>query len=145
MEELLELKAHIEQGRYADALALIAEMEEMSKDDKINKVESFLEILLIHLIKKRAENRTTRSWEYSISNALFHIRKINKRRKVGGTYLSEEELRNSIDEVYSMALKRASLEAFEGILRESELAEKVHENAVKTEALKLILQTQGAS
>jgi pentatricopeptide repeat protein len=28
MEELFELKAYIEQGRYAEALQLIAEMEE---------------------------------------------------------------------------------------------------------------------
>jgi pentatricopeptide repeat protein len=37
MEELLELRAHIEQGRYAKALSLIGEMEEMSRDDKIQK------------------------------------------------------------------------------------------------------------
>jgi hypothetical protein len=42
MEELLELRAHIEQGRYAEALAWLGEMEEMSRDDKINKIESFL-------------------------------------------------------------------------------------------------------
>lgn len=52
MEELLELRSYIEQGRYADALVLIGEMEEMSRDEKINKIESFLQILLLHLIKQ---------------------------------------------------------------------------------------------
>jgi len=61
MEELYELRSYIEQGRYADALVLLGEMEEMSRDDKINKVGSFLEILLLHLIKRHAEKRTTRS------------------------------------------------------------------------------------
>ncbi len=42
MEELFELKNHIEQGRYEDALALTGEMEEMSRDDKINKIESYM-------------------------------------------------------------------------------------------------------
>ena len=46
MEELFELRSYIEQGRYAEALNLIGEMEEMSRDDKISKIASFLEILL---------------------------------------------------------------------------------------------------
>ena len=73
MEELLELNAYVEQGNYAEALTLIGEMEEMSKDDKISKIESFMEILLIHLIKQHAEKRTTRSWEVSIRNAVHKI------------------------------------------------------------------------
>ena len=51
MEELFELKAYIEQGQYAEALQLIEEMEEMSKDDKINKIYSLAVVLLLHLIK----------------------------------------------------------------------------------------------
>ena len=69
MDELLELRTHIEQGRYAEALTLIGEMEEMSRDDKINKIESFLHILLLHLIKQAVEQRTTRSWMF-----LFRMR-----------------------------------------------------------------------
>jgi pentatricopeptide repeat protein len=41
MEELFELKHYMEQGRYAEALTLIGEMEEMSRDDKMNKIESY--------------------------------------------------------------------------------------------------------
>jgi len=33
MEELFELKNFVEQGKYAEALTLIGEMEEMSRDD----------------------------------------------------------------------------------------------------------------
>jgi hypothetical protein len=55
MDELTDLRTHIEQGRYADALLLIGEMEEMSRDDKIQKIESFLQVLLVHLIKQQAE------------------------------------------------------------------------------------------
>lgn len=61
MEELMELITCIEQQRYAEALVLIGEMEEMSKEDKINKIYSYIEILLLHLIKKFAEHRVTRS------------------------------------------------------------------------------------
>ena len=39
-------------------------MEEMSREDKVHKIYSFAEMLLLHLIKqKRTEQRTTRSWE----------------------------------------------------------------------------------
>ncbi len=34
MEELFALRTYIEQGQYDDALTLLGEMEEMSKDDK---------------------------------------------------------------------------------------------------------------
>jgi hypothetical protein len=73
MEELYEIRSCIEQGRYAEALNLLGEVEEMSKDDKISKIESYLEILLLHLIKQQAEKRTTRSWDVSIQNAIDRI------------------------------------------------------------------------
>jgi len=98
MEELLELREHIEHGRYDSALLLIGEMEEMSQDDKINKIGSFVTILLLHLIKQQAEGRSTRSWEISIRNAIREIIFTNKRRKAGGYYLRADDLREIIDE-----------------------------------------------
>ena len=92
MEELLELKTLLTEGKVSDALALVDEMTEMSKDDKINKISSYAKILLLHLIKQQAEKRSTRSWDLSIENAVDEIQKINRRRKAKGTYLSDEEL-----------------------------------------------------
>src|SRR5574341_383723 len=92
MEELYELRTYIETGKYQEALLLLDEMEEMSRDDKINRISSFMEVLLVHLIKQAVEKRTTRSWDVSIRNALRQIIKINKRRKTGGWYLTDEEL-----------------------------------------------------
>ncbi|QTA92508.1 DUF29 [Desulfonema magnum] len=142
MEELFELRTCLEQGRYNDAMALIGEMENMSKDDKISKVESFTIVLLVHLIKKEAEKRTTRSRELSIRNALREISRVNKRRKSGGYYLKEEELRETVHEAYEDALDNAALEAFEGRYSESELAEIVDEEKIRKEALQLILERQ---
>ncbi len=70
MEELLELKDLLLAGNLADALLLVDEMTEMSKDDKLNKIFSFGKILLLHLIKQAVEKRTTRSWDLSIYNSL---------------------------------------------------------------------------
>jgi hypothetical protein len=58
MEELLELEKSIKEGRYQDALQIVYELEEMSRDEKEAKIRSYLIILLIHLIKQKAENRT---------------------------------------------------------------------------------------
>jgi len=142
MEELLELREHIQQGRYASALVLIGEMEEMSRDDKINKIGSFLTILLLHLIKQHAERRSTRSWDVSIRNSVRQITLSNKRRKAGGFYLSDEEVRQAIEEWYALALSQASLEAFEGRYSPEELDSLVDESAITEEALGLILEAQ---
>src|SRR5438552_9133960 len=87
MEELYELRTYIETGKYQEALLLLEEMEDMSRDDKINRISSFMEVLLVHLIKQITEKKTTKSWEVSIRHALRQIVKINKRRKAGGWYL----------------------------------------------------------
>ncbi len=139
MEELYELRSYIEQGRYPEALVLLGEMDEMSYSDKVNKIGSFLEILLLHLIKQHAEQRSTRSWDVSIHNAVREIIRTNKRRKSGGYYLTQEELQEAMQEVYENALGIASLEAFEGRYDPTELGKLVNEYQVTTEALKLIL------
>jgi len=142
MEELFELKAYIEEGRYAEALQLVAEMEEMAKDDKINKIYSFTVILLLHLLKKHAEQRTTRSWEYSIWNANHQIRRVNKRRQAGGFYLSDQEMHEVMAEAYPDALKRTALEAFEGQYTEVQLEAMIDREQLQQEALAMLLREQ---
>jgi Zn-finger nucleic acid-binding protein len=142
MEELSELRRYIEQQRYAEALDLIAEMEEMSREDKINKISSFAEILLLQLIKQEAEQRTTRSWDLTIRNAVRQIARVNKRRRSGGTYLDEAELREIIAEVYQPALERASLETFEGRYDDQELGQKLSRGSIEQKALELIAAHQ---
>src|SRR5262245_11407934 len=145
MEELLELRAYIEQGRYAEALVLLGEMEEMSRDEKINKIQSLLFVLMLHLIKQQAEQRTTRSWEVSIKNAIDGVKRVNKRRKGGGYYLSLSELEESIEEIFPAALRQASLEAFEGHYDEVALAARFDTHRVKQQALQMLLDAQAGS
>lgn len=138
MEELLELRRYVQEHRYAEALDLIADMEEMSKEDKVNKIRSFAAILLLHLVKQEAEKRTTRSWDISVRNAIREIHYTNQRRKAQGTYLTEDEMRGVIGEAYPMALDRASLEAFEGRYDERELGHMVDRAAIQQKAYDLI-------
>ena len=139
MEELEALRKMIEEHDYSSALALIDEMDEMAKDDKITKIESFLVVLLVHIIKQQAEKRTTSSWERSIDHALFSVIKSNKRRSAGGYYLKPEELQAAIDEVFSYALKEAAGEAFGGAFSPKQLLDMIDSEEIKAEVLNKIL------
>ena len=138
MEELLELKGFLLSGNIADALLLVEEMTEMSKDDKLNKIFSFSIVLLLHLIKQKAEKRSTRSWEISIFNAVKQIQRSNKRRKANGTYLSQVEIRETLEDAYESALKQAALEAFEGRYETEAIAHMVDRDQVIQEAIALV-------
>ena len=140
MEELLELKELLHQGKVAEALIIVEELEEMSKTDKLNKIFSYAIILLLHLIKKTAENRTTKSWETSIFNSVKQIQRSNQRRKAKGTYLTEEELLETIDDAYESALGEAAIEAFEGSYEAEEIGEMVDREKMIQTAIDLILE-----
>lgn len=142
MEELLELREHIQAKRYHAALCLVDELEEMSREDKVNKVYSFSIILLLHLIKQKAENRTTRSWELSIRNASRQIARTNKRRKSGGYYLTEEGLLETLSDAYQSALESAAIEALEGRYDYQRLGAMVDRGQIEQQALALIVQEQ---
>src|SRR4029077_19993290 len=98
MEELWELRQHLEAGDYGAALQALDELDEMSRKDTIYKIQSFMEILLIHLINHRADRRTTRSWDHSIRTSCRRILRLNKRRKTAGWILTSAELHDALDE-----------------------------------------------
>jgi len=85
-------------------------------------ISSFAKILLLHLIKRQAEEKTTRSWDASIENAVYEIQKTNRRRKAGGAYLSTEELREAVEDAYRVAMSGAAAEAFGGCYTVTQLA-----------------------
>ncbi len=114
MEELLMLKDLLLKGDVPAALAVVEELEEMSRKDIIKTIRSYAVILLLHLIKQQAENRLTRSWEVSIRNCVREIQRENKRRKAKGYYLTSEELLETLEEAYLNAIDEASLEVEEG-------------------------------
>ena len=138
MEELLELRELVVSGNLEAALSLIDELEEMSKEDKINKIYSYCVVLLVHLIKQQAEKRTTHSWDVSIRNAIDAIERINKRRKSGGYYMNKQEIEEILPGAYNRALDNASLEAFGGIYDELTLRNMVDQELIIKQALNFI-------
>lgn len=138
MEELLELKALLLKGDLQGSMAIVEELEEMSKSGIVSTIRSYAVILLIHLIKQFAENRSTRSWDVSIRNSVREIQRKNKRKKAGGYYLSEAELRETLEEAYLNALDEASLEVKEGRYEPEELEAQIAKETILQQAMRLI-------
>ncbi|WP_413167045.1 DUF29 family protein [Capilliphycus salinus ALCB114379] len=142
MEEILELKELLLKGDIKGSLAIVEALEEMSRDDIINNIRSHAIILLLHLIKQQAENRTTRSWDVSIRNSVREIKRKNKRYQAGGYYLNRDELLETLEEAYLNAIDEASLEVEEGRYDSRELKQKVNQEAILHQALNLILSDE---
>ena len=142
MEELWEIRQALESGDLQTALALVDEMEEMSRDDKVQKIASYMRVLLVHRIKQAVEGRSTKSWEVSIRHALRQIVTVNKRRQAGSWYLSDENLSALLAETYESALDWASLEVHEGVHGADELARLHDQEALLAGALGMIRAAQ---
>jgi hypothetical protein len=138
MEELIELRKSIEQQNYTRALQIVDELEEMSVEDKLNKIYSYMIVLLLHLIKQESEKKLTRSWELSIDNSVKQINRINKRRKAGGYYAKQQDLEEIIEDAFELALKGAAIEAFGGDYSQEELLKLINAEEIKGKALSLI-------
>jgi hypothetical protein len=139
MEELLELRTAIEEHRYDDAIFIIDEMTAMAKKDTVNKIGSFIRVMLIHLIKQYAEGRTTRSWQNSIKYALEEIAEANESEHSSGVYMDATALREMIEKRFSLALEKASEEAFDGKYTHREFERLIDAEAIKAQALDYIL------
>lgn len=142
MEEIWALRQALEAGDLQTALAIVDEMEEMSRDDKVQKIASYMRVLLVHKIKQAVEGRSTKSWDVSIRHALRQIASVNKRRRAGGWYLNDDDLSSLLAEVYDAALDWASLEAHEGIYSADALLSMHDREAVLASAYAAIREAQ---
>ncbi|NCR76211.1 MAG: DUF29 domain-containing protein [Microcystis aeruginosa K13-06] len=138
MEELLELKALLLKGDIKGSLAIVEDLEDMSKNGIISTIRSYAVILLLHLIKQQAENRTTRSWDVSIRNSVREIQRQNKRRKAAGYYLSDEELTDTLNDAYLNALDAASLEVEAACYQSEQIEAIIDKNKLISDAFLLI-------
>ncbi|MEL0594231.1 MAG: DUF29 family protein [Planktothrix rubescens PR223] len=138
MEEILTLKELLLKGDIPGSLAIVEELEEMGRKDIIKTIRSYSIVLLIHLIKRQVEKRTTRSWDVSIQNAIFEIRDENKRPCSQSYYLSPEELDEVLEVAYKQAINKASLEVSEGIYEAKELEKLANKEEILNQAMELI-------
>jgi hypothetical protein len=138
MEEILTLKELLLKGDIPGSLAIVEELEEMGRKDIVKTIRSYSIVLLIHLIKRQVEKRTTRSWDVSIQNAIFEIRDENKRPCSQSYYLSPEELDEVLEVAYKQAINKASLEVSEGIYEAKELEKLANKEEILNQAMELI-------
>lgn len=137
MEELIELKEQIVKGDLVAALAIVDELETMSRQDKINTLESFLVVLLVHLIKIQVEQRVTRSWRNSIINSVTQIQIRNRLgKKSNYIYQWDEHYQNKL----FTAIRQAAEEVFGGIEIE-ELESQIDYSQLQKDAKNLLTIT----
>ncbi|MFM6532344.1 MAG: DUF29 family protein, partial [Dolichospermum sp.] len=120
--ELIDLRNSILEQRYSDALAIVDELEGMSKQAILRNIQAFLRILLIHLIKNQIEQRLTNSWVASIRNSLVEIKKINLKENKKSYYINQNEWDSWLEDEIELAIADASLEVFGGMYNEFQLA-----------------------
>ena len=130
-QELTDLRNSIIQGRYADALAIVDELEGMSKKAILRQIKSFVRILLIHLIKNQVEQRLTSYWVASIRNSLREIQDVNLKENKKSYYINQDEWENLIQkEVMEDAIADASLEVMNGRYTRSQLSDRLDKNQI---------------
>lgn len=138
-QELIDLRTSILEGRYTDALAIVDELDGMSKQAILRQIQSYLNVLLIHLIKNQVEQRLTGSWVNSIRNAIREIKKANIKDNKTSYYINADEWENFLEEeVIEDAIAEAAEEVLNGVYTQFKLAEMMDRNLIIQTAVRLL-------
>ena len=137
-QELIDLRNSILEQRYTDALAIVDELEGMSKKAILRQIKSFLKVLLIHLIKNQIEQRLTNSWVASIRNSLIEIQDINLKENKKSYYINQDEWDSWLENEIELAIADASLEALNGKFKRQQLSQMLNKPQLILTATELI-------
>ncbi|NEO79256.1 DUF29 family protein [Moorena sp. SIO4G3] len=113
-QELIDLRISILEGRYADALAIVDELEQMSKRATLHQIESYLNKALINLIKNQVEERLANSWAASIRDFIREIQKLNLKDNQKSYTINADQWQSLIDNELEAAISTASVEVLNG-------------------------------
>ncbi len=137
-QELTDLKTSIIEGRYQDALAIVDELEGMSKKAILRNIQSFLKILMIHLIKNQVQQRLTNSWAASIQNSLEEINTLNRKDNKTSYYINVDEWQPLLEEAIEAAIRPASLEIYNKSINRAKFAAELDQTQLIATATKLL-------
>ncbi|MFB2935669.1 DUF29 family protein [Aerosakkonemataceae cyanobacterium BLCC-F154] len=129
-QELIDLRASILEGRYEDALAIVDELDWMSKKATLRSIKSFLLRMLIHLIKNQLEQRLTNSWAASIRGSIVEIKDLNLQDNKTSYYVKQDEWETMLEDILEQAVRDASVEVFNGAYNSFQLLEMVDKNEI---------------
>ena len=144
-QELIELKQSIIEGRYDDALAIVDEWELMSKEQILQKIESFLVRLLVDLIKNQVEQRLTNSWAASIRDSVLKIQRLNLKANKTSYYINLDGWDEDLENAFKDAIFEASVEVAKGVYKPNKLQDIVDKDLVLDTAKRLINLTYNYS
>ncbi|HIK13493.1 MAG TPA: DUF29 family protein [Oscillatoriaceae cyanobacterium M33_DOE_052] len=145
-QELIDLKTCLIEGRYAEALEIVEELESMSKQAILARIQSYLAILIIHLIKNQVEQRLTNSWASSIRNAIREIKKYNLKDNKTSFYINGEEWQHLLEEeIIESAIADASDEVLNGKYSRAHLASMLDKTTIIQTAVKFLHLTYNYS
>jgi hypothetical protein len=137
-QELIDLRTSILEGRYADALAIVDDLEGMSKQAILRNIESSLVRMLIHLIRNQIEQRLTNSWVASISDSLRQIQKLNLKENQTSFYIKQDEWEPFLEEAIEAAIRPASVEVMDGAYNSFQLSELIDRTEIIITAQRLL-------
>jgi hypothetical protein len=137
-QELIDLRNSILEQRYSDALAIVDELEGMSKKAILRQIKSFLKVLLIHLIKNQIEKKLTNSWVASIRNSLIEIQDINLKENKKSYYINQNEWDSWLEDEIELAIADASLEVMSGKFKRQQLSQMLNKPQLILTATELI-------
>ncbi len=130
VQELIELRNNILEGRYQEALELIDELEGMSRKSILRTIKFFLIRLLIHLIKNQIEQRLTNSWIASISDSIIQIQDLNLQENKTSHYIKLNEWDAILQEAFVASIRPASVEVLKGTLKPNQLAQQIDQDQI---------------
>ncbi len=141
VQELIDLRQSIVEGRYQDALDIVDDLEGMGKQAILRNIESFLVRLLVHLIKNQVAKCLTNSWAASINDSIRQIKKLNLKDNKKSFYINQSDWSEYLVEAFEAALLEASIEVYGGSYTPMQLKEMVNQEQVLNIALSLISLT----
>jgi predicted house-cleaning noncanonical NTP pyrophosphatase (MazG superfamily) len=140
-QELIDLRNSILEGRYADALAIVDELDWMSKKATLRNIKSFLLRMLIHLIKNQIEQRLTNSWAAAIRDSIIEIQDLNLQENKTSHYIKQDEWEQMLTKTLEAAIRTASVEVMNGKLSPFQLLELVDRSQIIQVARRLLAMT----
>ena len=140
-QELIDLRNSILEGRYADALEIVDELDWMSKKATLRSIKSFLVRMIIHLIKNQVEQRLTNSWIASISDSIVQIQDLNLHDNKTSYYVKRDEWELMLENALAAAIRPASVEVLNGKLKPSQLSQMIDKSQIVTTAQQLLALT----
>jgi hypothetical protein len=121
-QELIDLRNSILEKRYTEALAIVDELEGMSRREILRNIQAFVKVLLIDFIFNQIEKRLTNSWAASIHNSTSETEKLNLKENKKSYYFNQNEWFTYIQDEIERAIRDASVEVLNSVYTPFQLA-----------------------